>query len=154
MSDVSVYYFIRRGLPDGKELHSKRRATLEAIKDWGIAVMESRRIVDHTEVDGNGFLIGGASDESDPVGELWPRIRSLESRARSRNEEALEIVDEAQGDRKAALLLESFELRNEARALRGQVDRITPAAGAPGKIPARPGLAVIDTIFFGKRERR
>jgi hypothetical protein len=77
VSDVSVYYFIRRGLPDGKELHSERRATLEAIKGWGIAVMESRRIVDHTEVDGNGFLIGGGSDQSDSVDEFWPRIRSL-----------------------------------------------------------------------------
>ena len=132
---------------------------MEAIKDWGIAVMESRRIVDHTEVDGNGFLIGGASDESDSVGELWPRIRSLESRARSRTEEALGMIEVAQGDRKAALLLESFELRNEARVLREQVDptrhqadRSTAAAGPPGNIPATPATA--DTSFFGKRERR
>jgi hypothetical protein len=149
VSDVSVYYFLRRGLPDGNEVRSKRRATLEAIKGWGIPVMESRRIVDHTEVDGNGFLIGGASEESDPIGELWPRIRSLESRAKSRNQQALEITDEAGGHRKAELLLESFELRNEARALR---DRLDPPAAVPSKIPSLAWAA--DTILFGKREQR
>ena len=64
MTDVSVYYFVRHGGPAGKELLSERRATLETIKDRGEAVMQSRRIVDHTEVDGNGFVIGGASAPS------------------------------------------------------------------------------------------
>lgn len=127
MTDVFVYYFIRRGGPDGKEFLSNRRATLEAIKDKGEAVMQSRRIVDHTEVDSNGFLIGGASDEPHPADELWPRIRSLESRAKSRDNEALKIVE---GDRKTALLLESLALRNEARALRDRVAYIAVVAGS------------------------
>src|ERR1700761_2981437 len=58
MADVSVYYFLRRSGIGGKELLSKRRATLETIKDRGAAVMRSQRVVDHTEVDGNGFSLG------------------------------------------------------------------------------------------------
>jgi hypothetical protein len=121
VTDASVYYFTRRSGPDGEELLSKRRATLETIKDKGKAVMQSRRVVDHTEVDENGFLIGGAGDESHPVDELWSRIRSFESRAKSRDNEALEIADDADNDRKTVLLLESLELRNEAQALRDRV---------------------------------
>ena len=124
MTDVFVYYFMRRSGPGGKELLSKRRATLETIKDRGEAVMQSRRIVDHTEVDGNGFVIGGASDESHPVDGLWPQIRSLEFRARSRDREALKIVDGAECARRQMLHLESLELRNRARILRARVDRI------------------------------
>jgi hypothetical protein len=143
MSDVSVYYFRRTG-PDGKELLSKRRATLEAIENRGVAVMQSRRIVDHTDVDGNGFLIGGAGEESRPADEVWSGIRSLESRAKSRDNEALTIVDDAESDRKAALLLQSIELRNEARALRAQVDRMSAESRQPGPrarfphVPAQP----------------
>ena len=121
MTDVSVYYFIRRGA-DGKESLSKRRATLEAIQGQGEAVMQSQRVVDHTEVDANGFLVGGVRDESHPADALWAHIRSLESRAKSRDNEALEIAD---GDRKTVRLLESRELRNEALALRRQVDRLS-----------------------------
>lgn len=43
MTDVPVYYFIRRGT-DGEESLSKRRATLEAIQGQGQAVMQSRRV--------------------------------------------------------------------------------------------------------------
>jgi hypothetical protein len=124
MADVSVYYFMRHGGPGGKELLSKRRAILETIRDKGEAVMQSRRIVDHTEVDRNGFLIGGAGDESDPVRELWPQIRSLELRAKSRDREALIIVEGAAIDRKQTLHLESLELRNQARILKTCIDRI------------------------------
>jgi hypothetical protein len=123
MSDVSVYYFMRPGGAGDEKLISKRRATLEAIKDRGEAVMPSRRIVDHTEVDGNGFLIGGAS-ESHPVDELWPQIRSLELRAESRDVEALKILDGAQSQRRQTLHSESLELRNQAQTLKAQIDRI------------------------------
>src|SRR5277367_85783 len=108
MADVSVYYFMRHGGPGGKELLSvlsERRATLETIKDRGKAVMKSQRVVDHTEVDGNGFLIGGASDESHP--ELWSQIRSLEARAKSRDREALKIVGGAESGRSQMLRAES-----------------------------------------------
>src|SRR6202011_1370749 len=74
VTDMYVYYFMHR--PAGEEILSERRATLEAIKGNGEAVMESQIVVDHTEVDGNGFLIGGIDTESHPMDELWPQIRS------------------------------------------------------------------------------
>ena len=122
MADVCVYYFLRRGGPGGEGLLSKRRATLETIKARGEAVLQSRRVVDHTEVDGNGFLIGGDGDESHP--ELWSQIRSLESRAKSRDGEALKIAEGAGSDRRRVLHEESLELRNQARILKTRVDRI------------------------------
>jgi hypothetical protein len=146
MTDVSVYYFMRRGGPGGKELLSERRATLETIKDRGKAVMQSQRVVDHTEVDGNGFLIGGAGDESHP--ELWSQIRSLEARAKSRDREALTIVEGAASGRRQMLLGESLELRNQARLLKTRVDRMRadkprnqgPAQGPIGYWPPRPQI--------------
>ena len=123
MSDVSVYYFMRRGAAGDTGLLSKRRATLETIRDRGSEpVMQSLRIVDHTEVDGNGFLIGGESDASHP--ELWPQVRSLELRAKSRDDEAAKIAEGEENDRKQALHAESLELRGQARVLRARVDRI------------------------------
>ena len=122
MTDVFVYYFMRPGVAGGEESLSKRRATLEAIKGKGEAVMQSQHIVDHTEVDGNGFLIGGASDKSHP--ELWPQIRSLELRAKSRDDEALGIEESAASERKQMLHRESLALRAEARILRARADRI------------------------------
>ena len=76
MTDVYVYHFMRRG-PAGENILSKRRATLGTIKGKGEAVMESQIVVDHTEVDGNGFLIDGIDNES-PMDELWAEIRWLE----------------------------------------------------------------------------
>jgi hypothetical protein len=124
MTDVSVYYFMRHGGPGGKELLSERRATLATIKDRGKAVLQSQRVVDHTEVDGNGFLIGGAGEESHA--EMWSRIRSLEARAKSRDREALKIVAGVESDRRQMLHRESLELRNQARILKTRVDRINP----------------------------
>jgi hypothetical protein len=122
MTDVSVYYFMRQGGSGAEERVSQRRATLETIKYRGEAVLQSRRVVDHTEVDGNGFLIGGASDKSHP--ELWPQIRSLELRAKSRDDEALKIPGGAATERKQMLHRESLELRSEARILMARADRI------------------------------
>ena len=149
MSDVSVYYFMRRGGAGDEKLISKRRATLEAIKDRGEAVMPSRRIVDHTEVDRNGFLIGGASEEAHPVDQLWPQIRSLELRAESRDVEALKIVDDAQSHHRQTLHCESLELRTQARTLKARIDRIKAdeldgedCAEAPIRYwPPRPQIA-------------
>jgi hypothetical protein len=75
-------------------------------------------------VDGNGFVIGGASNESHSLDELWPQIRSLELRAKSRDGEALKIVEGADDARKQTLYLESLELRNQAGILKTRVDRI------------------------------
>jgi hypothetical protein len=146
MTDVSVYYFVRHGGPGGKELLSERRATLETIKDRGKAVMRSQRVVDHTEVDGNGFLIGGAGDESHP--ELWSQIRSFEARAKSRDREALKIIEGADSGRRQVLQGESLALRNQARILKIRADRMRfdklrnqiRAADDAGPWPPRPQI--------------
>ena len=118
MTDKYVYYFIRSGESAGQRILSKRRATLEAIADKGEAVMESQMVVDHTEVDGNGFLIGGVSNDAEPLDELWTQIRSLERRANSRDAEALTMSESADGARKYMLSLESRELRAQALRLK------------------------------------
>jgi hypothetical protein len=119
MTDVYVYRFMRRG-PAGENILSERRATLETIKGKGEAVMESQIVVDHTEVDGNGFLIGSAGNESHPMVELWAEIRSLERRANSRDNEALTLGESTEGQRIYSLHLESRELRNQAQRLKKQ----------------------------------
>jgi hypothetical protein len=120
MTDVYVYYFMRCGGQTDDNVLSNRRATLEAIKGKGEAVMESQIVVDHTEVDGNGFLIGVAGNESHPMDELWAQIRSLERRASSRDSEALTLSANDEGARIYSLRLESRELRNQAQRLKKQ----------------------------------
>ncbi len=120
MTDVYVYYFMRCRGPAGEKILSKRRATLEAIKDKGTAVMESQIVVDHTEVDENGFVIGGVGNESHPMDELWAQIRSLESRANSRDSEAQTLDERSEGQRIYMLRLESRELRHQAQSLKKQ----------------------------------
>ena len=129
MTDVYVYYFMRCRGPAGENILSKRRATLEAIKGKGEAVMESQIVVDHTEVDGNGFLIDGIDNES-PMDELWAEIRSLERRANSRDSEALTLNERGEGARIYLLRVESRELRNQAQRLRKQ--RTDSIAGERG----------------------
>jgi hypothetical protein len=136
MTDVLVYYFMRRGIPGGEESLSKRRATLETIKGKGEAVMQSQHVVDHTEVDGNGFVIGGTSNEPHSHNELWPYIRSLESRAKSRDSEALKIVEGTGAARKQTLHSESVELRNQARVLRARIE------GRTAENPLNPDSAI------------
>ena len=119
MTDVYVYRFMRRG-PAGENILSERRATLETIDGKGKAVMESQIVVDHTQLDGNGFLIGGADTLSHPMDELWAEIRSLERRANSRNSEALTLDEAGEGARIYMLSLESRELRNQAQRMRKQ----------------------------------
>lgn len=121
MSDVYVYYFLRRG-PAGEIIRSKRRATLEVIRGLGEALMESQIVADHTELDGNGFLIGSLGDESDPMDGLCAEIRSLERRASSRDNEALKLDESTEGGRKYMLSLESRELRKQAQRLKKQRD--------------------------------
>src|ERR1700730_2823124 len=119
MTDVYVYHFMRRG-PAGENILSERWATLETIKGKGEAVMESQIVVDHTEVDDNGFLIGGIGNESHPMDELWAQIRSLERRADSRDSEALTLSESDEGARIYLLHVESRELRNQAKSLKKQ----------------------------------
>ncbi len=119
MTDMYVYYFLRSQGPAGAKSLSQRRATLATIELMGgEPVMESQIVVDHTEVDGNGFLIGGVDDESHPGDESWAQIRSLERRAHSRDCEALLLNEGTDGARKYMLSLESRELRSQAKELR------------------------------------
>jgi hypothetical protein len=121
VTDMYVYYFMRSRGSAGEKLRSQRRATLETINAMGgEAVMESQIVVDHTEVDGNGFLIGGVGNESHPMDELWAQTRSLERRANSRDGEALTLDKTAEGQRIYMLRLESRELRNLAQKLKKQ----------------------------------
>jgi hypothetical protein len=120
MTDVYVYYFMRNHGPAREKSISKRRATLETIKKMGEPVMESQTVVDQTEVDSNGFMIGGVDNESHPMDEHWAQIRSLERRANSRDCEARQLNESTDGSRKYMLSLESRELRNQAHNLRSQ----------------------------------
>jgi hypothetical protein len=124
MTDVFVYYFMRPSVAGGEESLSNRRATLETIRGKGEAVMQSQQIVDHTELDANGFVIGSPSNESHSADELWPQIRSLELRAKSRDAEALKIPEDADSARREKLQLESVELRDQALILRTRIDRM------------------------------
>jgi hypothetical protein len=145
VTDVYVYYFMRCGGTVGDSILSKRRATLETIKrKGGDAVMESQIVVDHTEVDGNGFLIGGAGNESHPLDELWSEIRSLERRAKSRDSEALTSNESDQGQRNYLLLLESRELRAQAQKLKQQ-----RADSMAGELGSRSDARVF--VPFGAR---
>ena len=102
----------------------------------GEPVRESQVVVDHTEVDGNGFLIGGVDDELHPMDERWAQIRSLERRANSRDCEARQLDESTDGRRQYILSLESRELRNQAQRLRKQrTELMTEELGA--KIDAR-----------------
>jgi hypothetical protein len=121
LTDVYVYYFMRCCGPAGEEILSKRRATLETIKGKGEAVMESQIVVDHTEVDGNGFVIGGAGNDPHAKDELWPQIKSLELRAKSRDDERLKLNESTEGGHEYMLRLESRELRHQATRLRKQL---------------------------------
>jgi hypothetical protein len=57
MSQVEVYYFTGWDQMEGDNLPSKRPATMEAIRvRGGTALPETRRVVDSSELDGDGFL--------------------------------------------------------------------------------------------------
>ena len=92
--------------------------------------MESQIVVDQTEVDLNGFLVGGVGNDAHPMDELWVQIRSLERRANSRDSEALTLNENAEGDHMYMLRLESRELRHQAQRLKKQhVDLMTGEFG-------------------------
>jgi hypothetical protein len=137
MSDVYVYYFMRPG-----KVSSKRRATLETIKEIGEPVMESQLVVDHTEVDSNGFLIGWVDNQSQPLDEHWSQIRSLEKRAASRDSEAQDLSESTDGSRKYNLRLESRELRHQAQQLEKH----------DAELSATVERASIDTQHLGQLE--
>lgn len=148
MTDVYVYHFLRSHGPTGEKSLSKRRATLATIAPMGgEPVMESQIVVDHTEVDGNGFLIGGDDNESHPTDESWAQIRSLERRAHSRDCEALLLNEGTDGARKYMLRLESRELRSQAKKLRNH--RAELLAGTLGDRIDAQGFANLGSPIAG-----
>jgi hypothetical protein len=141
MTDRYVYFFMRCPGPAGQSILSKRRATLEAIKGRGEAVMASQIVVDHTEVNESGFLVDGVDNESGPVDEIWAEVRSFERRATSRDSEALGLDESAERDRIYSLRLESRELRSQAKQLRKQradwmAGECVSRSGAPSFVPS------------------
>jgi hypothetical protein len=124
MTDVYVYYFLRAG----SKILSKRRATLETITEMGEPVMESQLVVDHTEVNSNGFLMDGVDNQSQPADEHWSQIRSLERRAASRDSEAQNLSESTDGSRQYMLRLESRELRNQAQKMKKLHGELSAAA--------------------------
>jgi hypothetical protein len=123
MSDVYIYYFIEWYGPAAAFMNSTRPATLAAIKErGGEAIMESQIVIDHTELDSNGFFTARVGNDSSAINELSAQIRSAELRAASRDLEALKMNDNTEGKDKYMLSLESRELRKQARKLS---DRLT-----------------------------
>ena len=113
MTDVYVYYF-RYTASAGKSVISHRRATLETIQDLGEAVMETQLVVDQSELDSKGFVMGHADANCHPMDALWGEIRSLELRARARDNEALFLEDSSDGAAIYMLSQESRELRKQS----------------------------------------
>ena len=87
--------------------------------------MESQLVVDHSELDADGFLLrSGISTNA--IDNLWWEIRSLRLRAESRDTEALELNEGTEGQGKYMLRLESRELRGQAQRLKAQrIDLLT-----------------------------
>src|ERR1700722_8749131 len=119
MTDVYIYNYMVRDAPRGESRLSNRPATLKAIKGRGRPLMETQLVVDHTEVDGDGFFIL-TDGNSNAVNDIAAQIRSVELRAASRDSEALKLNETSEGKDKYMLSLESRELRGQARKLKVQ----------------------------------
>jgi hypothetical protein len=119
MTDKYVYHFVGpHGSGSGNAL-SARAATLDAIQSRGHPVMASQIVVDHTELDGDGFLVRfGLS--ANAIDSLWSEIRSLKLRADSRDAEVLQLDEDTNGEQKYILQLESKELRRQAQILKAK----------------------------------
>jgi hypothetical protein len=115
MCDVYIYYFKTSNGPDSKGVLSTRLATLDAIKSRGEPVMESQIVVDHTELDAEGFLVSAIGNASNATDDIAFQIWSLELRAASRDNAALASADRIE---QYMLSLESRELRKQARNLK------------------------------------
>ena len=131
MCDVYIYYFKTSNGRNGKKILSDRPATLDAIKGRGEPVMESQIVVDHTELDPDGFLLAAIGNGSNEIADVAAQIWSLEVRAASRDNAALASADRIE---QYMLSLESRELRKQARNLKS---RRTEMKG--GELSYRPG---------------
>jgi hypothetical protein len=57
MSDVEVFYFVKLDMGAADSLSIRRHATLASIKErGGEPILETKRVVDTSELDENGFL--------------------------------------------------------------------------------------------------
>ena len=117
MSDVYIYHFIPMNGEEREKPFSTRRGTLAAIKGRGEPVMETQIVVDHTELDQEGFLAARDGNDSNELDGVASEICSLEKRAASRDTAALASTD---GIERYMLSLESSELRKQARALKNR----------------------------------
>jgi VCBS repeat-containing protein len=81
-------------------------------------------VVDHTELDADGFLVATIGHYSHAIDDIAAQIYSLEARAASRDNEALASAD---GAEQYMLSLESRELRKQARILKSR--RMETTAG-------------------------
>jgi len=126
MCDVYIYHFVMSNSQTGDNMVSARAATLEAIElRGGEPLMNSQLVVDHTQLDADGFLVvavgGGDSHDTNAIAaQIW----SLETRAASRDEQAVAVTDERE---KYMLRLESRELRKQAGVLRARHAKSIPS---------------------------
>jgi hypothetical protein len=100
-------------------------------------------VVDHTELDVDGFLGDAVGCDSHEINDIAAQIWSLKVRAASRDNEAIASTDEIE---KYMLSLERRELRKQARVLKSRrTELMTSELGfrtdAKDSIPVGVGLA-------------
>jgi hypothetical protein len=120
MTDVYVYRFTGWDGSKDDGTRSQRRASLETIKKFGDPIMESQIVVDDAELDPNGFFYGNGANDVDPTEGVKSEIQSLNLRAASRDNQALNLGEADGGAQKYMLQLESRELRKQAKQLQKQ----------------------------------
>ena len=121
MCDTYIYYFVMSNSRTGDNMRSAHPATLEVIeRRGGEPLMNTQLVVDHTQLDADGFLVAAGDDTNAIAIQIW----SLETRAASRDDRAETITDERD---KYMLSLESRELRKQARVLRSRHPESIPS---------------------------
>ena len=148
MPDAFVYYFLIRDRSTGMLVSSNRRATLAAIKNKGVPLLESQMAVDDSELDATGFLVGRSVGGSAATDELWGEIRSLRLRADSRDREARQLNDGVDRERKLLLGAEIAELRNRADRLQQLIQKHNDRASGQGIYKAVPATYAGKSQFF------
>jgi hypothetical protein len=127
--DAYVYRFKGLSGSGDEGPDDNRRATLDTLRGRGDPVMESQTIVDHSELDSDGFFASNSANESQSADNVRAEIKSLRLRSKARDLEARELREGDEGQRKYMLELESRELVKQAKLLSSQLDEM--AATAP-----------------------
>jgi hypothetical protein len=138
VADAYIYHFVLlKDTGDGTML-SERAATLEAITGRGEPLMDTQLVVDHTQLDAEGFLIAGACNDTTAADHIAAQIASLELRAASRDIAAVASDD---GVEQNMLRLESRELRKQAMLLKSSRVELSEddahSGASPVSIPIR-----------------